>query len=145
MMKYKIGLILLLFLVFVACGKEKNPTSSPASFEYESFHSGCKGTSGTEKLTISSSNDSIQVVHLNAHYNSCAEIKVEVKKTDYGFDLFEKDEGTTCEGTCDSDVTTIIHKLSGGTYLIRVFDTGRNSVGQGYVEVQPRDDGGPQG
>ncbi len=144
-MKYKVGLILFLFLGLVACQKDKNPANSSLTFCFESSHSGCKQTSGTERVTISSSTDTILVVHSNAHYNSCAKIKVEVVKSKYGFDLFEKDEGTTCEGRCDSDVTTIIYNLSAGDYLVRVFDITGSSVGQGNVAIEDTDDGGPQG
>jgi len=144
-MRYKVGLILILFLGLVACGKKSNPTQSNPTIRFESSHSDCKEPSGTERVDISSSTDTIRVAHFNAHYNTCAKIKVDVVKSKYGFDLFEKDEGKSCDGMCYSDVTTIIYDLSAGTYLIRVFDTTGSSVEQGYAIIQPTEDDGPQG
>lgn len=153
-MSYRIGLIALLSICLgiVACGKNYYPTKTPPPFFAESFHSGCKeetgkigkiSTSGT--IVLSSFNDTIRVVHASAHYNCCADIKMEVEKTHYGFDLCEKDEGFNCGCTCDSDITAFIYGLAAGTYLVKVFDLDGNHIDQGYVVVRPKDPTGPNG
>jgi len=154
MMKYKVGLILFLFLVLVACKEKDYSTNSRPTFCFDSFHSDCKDedgfgkiihTAGKGKIIVSSFNDTIRVAHLNAYYDICAQIKMDVEETKYGFDLFEKDEGDTCRSKCYSDVICFIYNLSAGTYLIKVFDTTGNSIDQGYVIVRPKEDEGPRG
>ena len=154
-MKYKVGLLLFLFLGLVACREKDSPTSPPSTFCFDSFHSGCKDedgfgkithTAGKGKINVYSFNDTIRVDHLNAYYDICAQIKVDVEKTKYGFDLFEKDEGDTCRSKCYSDVKCFIYNLSAGTYHIKVYDTSGNSIDQGYyVIVRPQEDEGPRG
>ncbi len=148
------GLVVLsaLLLVHVACGKNYYPTATRPPFFADSYHGECKPETGRTgkllgdgKIILSSFNDTIRVVHVNAHYNCCADIKMEVKKTGYGFDLFEKDEGFECDCTCDSDVTTFIYGLSAGTYLVKVFNLEGNYMDQGYVIVRPKDPDGPSG
>ncbi len=153
MMKYTVGLILLVFLAFVACKKDqKIPTSSSSIFYFESFDSGCTDgfgkivkTSGTGTVVFSSFNDTIRVLHGNAQYNCCAEIQTEVKKTYYGFDLFQKDVGDACRCMCRHDITVFISNVSAGTYLVKVFDIDGNLIDQGYVVVRPTDPSGPRG
>jgi hypothetical protein len=154
MVKHRIGLVfpVLLLLALAACGKNYYPSKPPPPFSAESFHSGCKEEtsrtgkiSGNGSIILSSFNDTIRVVHANAHYNCCADVKMEVEKTDYGFDLCEKDEGFNCGCTCDSDITTFIYGLAGGTYLVKVFDLDGNHIDQGYVVVRPKDPTGPNG
>ncbi len=153
-MKYKVGLILFLFLGLVACREKDYPTNSRPTFCFDSFHSGCKDedgfgkithTAGKGKINVYSFNDTIRVDHLNAYYDICAQIKIDVEKTKYGFDLFEKDEGDTCRSKCYSDVKCFIYNLSAGTYLIKVFDTSGNPIDQGSAIVRPKEDDGPRG
>ena len=153
MVKYRFSLVflVLLLLALAACAKNYYPTKPPPLFSAESFHSGCKeetirtGKISGGSIILSSFNDTIRVVHANAHYNCCADVKMEVEKTDYGFDLCEKDEGFNCGCTCDSDITTFIYGLAGGTYLVKVFDLDGNHIDQGYVIVRPKDPTGPNG
>lgn len=152
-MKYRVGLILLVFLAFVACKKDqKIPTSSSSIFSFESFDSGCTDgfgkivrTSGTGTVVFSSFNDTIRVLHANAQYNCCVEIQAEVKKTYYGFDLFQKYVGDTCRCMCRHDITVFICNVSAGTYLVKLFDISGNLIDQGYVVVRPTDPSGPRG
>lgn len=152
-MKYRVGLILLVLLAFVACKKDqKIPTNSSSIFYFESFDSGCTDgfgkivkTSGTGTVVFSSFNDTIHVLHANAQYNCCAEIQTEVKKTYYGFDLFQKEVGDPCRCMCRHDITVFICNVSDGTYLVKVFDTDGNLIDQGYVVVRPTDPSGPRG
>lgn len=153
-MKYKVGLILFLFLGLVACREKKYPTNSYSTFSFNSIHTDCKDdddfgkitqAAGKGKINVYSFNDTIRVDHLNAYYDICAHIKVDVEKTKYGFDLFEKDEGDTCMSKCYSDVKCFIYNLSAGTYLIKVYDTSGNSIDQGYAIVRPNEDEGPRG
>lgn len=150
--RYKAALILILLCIFSACKQESNPTSSSLGFYAESFHTGCKEGfggrvqgSGGGSVVLSSFNNTIRVLHTNAYYNCCSDIKTDVVKTRLGFDVFEIDQGDSCDCMCYVDITTLICNLSAGTYLIRVFDTSRSLVGHGYLEVQPGDPGGPSG
>jgi hypothetical protein len=152
-MKYRVGLILLVFLAFVACKKDqKIPTSSSSIFYFESFDSGCKDgfgkivkMSGNGTVVFSSFNDTIRVLHANAKYNCCSEIQTEVKKTNYGFDLFQKEVGETCRCMCYHDLTVFICNVSVGTYLVKVFDIKGNLIDQGYVVIRPSESHGPRG
>jgi hypothetical protein len=152
MMRHKVGLILLVLLAFAACKEVKDPTSSPPIFYSESFDSGCKEVfgkmakvQGGGTLIFSSFNDTIRVLHGNAQYNCCAEIETEVKKTHYGFDLFQKDVGDTCRCVCYHDITVFICNVTPGTYLVKVFDTKGNLINQGYVVVHHTEPHGPRG
>jgi hypothetical protein len=151
-LRYNIAILLAVVLGLVCCSKTDYPTQDRPAFLAESFHSGCKAESpefgkllrnGT--IVLSSFDDTIRVVHASASYNCCADIKMEVTKTDYGFAVREKDEGFTCRCTCDFDITCFIYGLSAGTYLIKVFDPEGNLIDQGYVIVRPKDPSGPNG
>ncbi len=152
-LKYLAVLILVALLALSCCKEGKNPTSSSApSFFFESFQSGCKEglgklakASGNGSIVLSSFNDTIRVLHANANYNCCAEIKTEVVETEKGFDLFEKDEGYDCRCMCYLDVTTFIYDVSVGTYYIKVFDISGNLVDCGYVVVRPKEPSGNPG
>jgi hypothetical protein len=149
-MNYKTGLILIVLCLLFACERAKSPTNSPLGFFFESSYTGCKEsfgktvqTSGGGSVILSSFNDTIRVVHANALYNCCAEIKTDVVKTRLGFDVFEIDEGDTCDCMCRIDVTTFICRVPVGTYLIKIRDTKGNLVDRGYVIVRRDDSGGP--
>lgn len=149
-MSYKAGLVLIALSVLFACSQKKNPADSLLDYHFESSQTGCKQVvgkivevSGSASIIFSSFNDAIRIVHANAHYNCCAEIETNVSRTVNGFDVFEIDQGDSCDCMCYVDITTLICNLSAGTYLIRVFDTSRSLVGHGYLEVRPGDPGGP--
>lgn len=144
--------IVVLLLVLSFCGKANYPTKTSPTFLAESIHTGCKDGSerlgrilGGGAIILSSFNDTIRVMHANAHYNCCADIETEVEKTNYGFEVREKDEGFACGCTCDFDVTTFIYGVAAGTYLVRVFDIDGNRLDQGYVIVRPKKPDGPNG
>ena len=94
---------------------------------------------------VSSFSDTIRVIHANVRYNCCADVRMEVKRTSSGFDLYEKDEGFSCDCICDFDVTCFIYGLVDGTYLIKVFDLEGYFFYQGYVTVKSKKPDGPNG
>lgn len=148
--KYKAALILILLCIFSACKEESNPTSSSLGFFFESSHTGCKEGfggrvqgSGGGSVVLSSFNDTIRVLHANAYYNCCSDIKTDVVKTRLGFDVFEIDHGDSCDCMCYLDVTTFICHLSAGTYLIRLLDIRGSLVDRGYVIIRPDDSESP--
>ncbi len=146
-----LSILMLALIAAIICNcKNDYPTQSLPPFSAESIHSECKdGTQRLEKIlgsgsiVLSTFNDTIRVLHANAHYNCCADIKTEVEKTNYGFDVREKDEGFDCRCTCDFDVTTFIYGLTKGTYLVKIYDINGNHLDQGYVIVRPKDPDGP--
>jgi hypothetical protein len=151
-MKNKVIPFLLLFLVWISCGKEEKPTKSNTSFLVSSLNSYCKEglgkinySWGSGKLILSAFNDTIRVFHSNAYYNCCFEVTMEVKKTGLGFDVFEKDYGDTCRCVCNFDIIAYIYNLSAGTYLVRLFDIWGNIFDQGYVVIKEREQEGPGG
>jgi hypothetical protein len=153
-MKYlfRPSILLLLTAGLLVCSRTDHSTNSLPPFSAESFHSICKEesgkigkTTGGGSIILSSFNDTVRVIHANARYNCCADIKMEVKKTSYGFDILEKDEGFSCDCICDFDVTCLIYGLSDGSYLIKVFDVEGNFYYQGYVVVRSKKPDGPNG
>jgi hypothetical protein len=142
----------LLFLVLISCGKEEKPTKSNNSFLVSSLNSHCKeglgkinDSWGNGKLILSAFNDTIRVLHSNAYYNCCSQVKMEVKKTGLGFDVYEKDYGDTCRCMCNFDITAYIYNLKAGTYLIRLYDTWGSVFDQGYVVIREKEQEGPGG
>ena len=145
MMKYKTVAILLLSLFILVCSKTKNPVKNSPSLKFESSQSECKNLNGkigwsakSGTVIFSSHGDTILIVHQDAFYNCCSKIKVNVKGTANGFDLWEYDAGDSCRCMCYFDITTIISDLSQGTYFIRVFDIDSNLVGSGLVDIPPK-------
>jgi hypothetical protein len=147
------GLILIALLTVFGCKGGKNPAGNNfPNFNFESSQSGCREglgrlakASGSGSIVLSSFDDTIRVLHANAYYNCCAQIKTKVVKTEYGFDLFEKDEGHDCRCMCYTDITTFIYDISAGTYSIRLFDVSGNLIGQGNVIVRPKKPNGNPG
>jgi hypothetical protein len=85
--------------------------------------------------------DAVWVMHRNAFENCCSGIMTEVIETPQGFDVFEHDTSTTpCYCLCYFDIVTTIHDVSPGVYLVRVFDTGGNFVGEDAVVVPDEGD-----
>ena len=75
--------------------------------------------------------DTAWVMHKNAFYNCCSIIKTRLERTPEGFDLYEYDTATEwCFCVCYFDLTTTIYGLSPGVYIIRVFDTAGELVGE---------------
>jgi hypothetical protein len=149
-MKRIIGLIFFLAVLLIACGKEKKPTNSSPPFAFSSFHGRCKNslgkiaeTWGNGKLILCSFNDTIRIVHSNAYCYCCSDIKTEVKKTEQGFDAFEKDFGDSCNCMCYFDITSYIYNLNAGAYLIRLFDVTGNLLDQGFVVIREQEHQGP--
>jgi uncharacterized protein (DUF2141 family) len=88
------------------------------------------------------------VMHKNAYENCASVIETRIERTIEGFDLYEHDISTvwaTC--LCYFDITTTIYGLSPGVYIIRVFDTAGNLVGEVELVIPPKTknvDGNPQ-
>jgi len=83
--------------------------------------------------------DTAWVSHKNAYYNCASIIKVEAIRTPDGFDLFEHNEATNwARCMCYFDITTTLYGLSPGVYLIRVFDTAGNLVGEVELVIPPK-------
>jgi hypothetical protein len=144
MKKYKTVTILLLSLFLLVCSKTKNPIKTPpANPKFESSQSECKEGWGKinaetnsqdtleDSIVVWSSGDTACVAHKNAFYNCCSAIVTQVERTPEGFNLYEDDMAIyLCHCMCYFDITTTIYGLSPGTYLIRVFDTGSDLVGE---------------
>ena len=107
--------------------------------------SGKRGKISGGSFILSSFGDTVRVIHANVRDNCCADINMEVKKTGSGFDLFEKDEGFSCDCICDFDVTCLIYGLADGSYLIKVFDVNGSFLYQGFVTVKSEVPEGPNG
>jgi hypothetical protein len=151
-MKCKLIPFFILFLVWISCGKEEKPTKSNASFLVSSIDSHCKeglgkinSSWGNGKLILSAFNDTIRILHSNAYYNCCSDVKMEVRKTDLGFDAYEKDCGDTCRCMCNFDIVAYIYNLKAGTYLVRLYDIWGSVFDQGYVVIREREQEGPGG
>jgi hypothetical protein len=87
------------------------------------------------------SGNTVWVMHKNAFENCCSGIVTEVVQTPQGFDVFEHDTSTNpCYCLCYFDILTTIHDVSPGVYLIRVFDTAGNFVGEDAVVVPDEGD-----
>jgi hypothetical protein len=149
---FRPSILLLLTAGLLVCSKSDRSVNSIPAFLTESFHTGCMEesgkigkTAGGGSIILSSFNDTVKVIHANARYNCCSDIKMEVKKTSYGFDLLEKDKGSSCDCICDFDLTCFIYCLPDGTYLIKVFDVEGNFFYQGYVVVHSQKPDGPNG
>jgi hypothetical protein len=87
------------------------------------------------------SGNTVWVMHKNAFENCCSGIVTEVIQTSQGFDVFEHDTSTNlCYCLCYFDIVTTIHDVPSGVYLIRVFDTAGNFVGEDAVVVPDEGD-----
>ena len=147
--EYKAALILILLCIFSACKEESNPTGSSLGFFFESSNTGCKdgfggriqGSEGS--VVLSSFNDTIRVLHANAYYNCCSDIKTDVVKTRLGYDILEVDHGDSCDCMCYVDITTFICHVPIGTYLIKLLDTSGGLIDRGYVIILLDESGGP--
>lgn len=85
--------------------------------------------------------DTVWVMHKNAFENCCSVILGEAIQTPAGFDVFEHDTATNfCNCMCYFDIVTTIYGVSPGVYLIRVFDTAGNFVGEVEFMIPSRDD-----
>jgi|GEM_PF-1421185 len=83
----------------------------------------------------------VWVMHKNAFENCCSGIVSEVIQTPQGFDVFEYDTSTNlCYCMCYFDVVTTIQDVLPGVYLIRVFDTAGEFVGEEAVVVPDEGD-----
>jgi hypothetical protein len=145
MIKYKAVAILVLSLFILVCSKTKNPVKNPSSVNIETSQSKCKGSfkkagwsTKSDAVIFSSHQDTIFVIHQDALYNCCSKIKVNIKETPNGFDLWEHDVGSSCNCMCNFDITTTISGCSPGTYLIKVFDIDSNLVDSGVVDIPPK-------
>lgn len=84
-----------------------------------------------DSILVWSHGDTAWVMHKNAFYNCCSIIKTRLERTPEGFDLYEYDIATDwCFCVCYFDLTTTIYELSPGGYIIRVFDTAGELVGE---------------
>jgi hypothetical protein len=151
-MKNIVIIFILISFVLISCGREEKPTKSNNSFLVSSLNSHCKeglgkinDSWGNGKLILSAFNDTIRVLHSNAYYNCCSEVKMEANKTGLGFDVYEKDYGDSCKCMCNFDITAYIYNLKAGTYLIRLFDILGDVFDQGYVVIREKEQEGPGG
>jgi hypothetical protein len=114
---------------------------------FESFQSECKSHSfkaGGQALSDTLRDsvlvwfvaDTVWVMHKNAFENCCSIILSQVERTPQGFDLFEYDTATDwCYCICYFDFTTTIYGVPAGVYLIRVFDTVGEFVGEAELVI----------
>ncbi len=143
MNKYKAIGILTLSVVFLFCGKSKNPVGKSTDIQYKTFQSSCKSGSTIEitkkaytgPVSISSHKDTIIVTQYDVLFNCCSRIEVNITRTSNGFDLREKDIGQTCKCNCLFDIQTLICKLEDGSYYIRVYDPNGKCVGSSTVDI----------
>jgi hypothetical protein len=83
--------------------------------------------------------DTAWVTHKNAFYNCCSSIMTKVERTSEGFNLYEYDIAIYgCRCMCYFDIITTIYGVSPGAYLIRVFDTAGNLVGEVELVIPPK-------
>ncbi|MGB7061006.1 MAG: hypothetical protein WBF13_01470 [Candidatus Zixiibacteriota bacterium] len=132
------------------CGE--NLVDGAAKAAFESLQGECKAGSykGPPEPSADTLEDSVLVwfsanavwvMHKNAFENCCSKIMTEVIQTSQGFDVFEHDTSTNlCYCLCYFDIVTTIHDVSPGVYLIRVFDTAGNFVGEDAVVVPDQGD-----
>ncbi|MCJ7577677.1 MAG: hypothetical protein MUO91_04420 [candidate division Zixibacteria bacterium] len=117
----------------------------------ESSQSGCKKGLGKinaqtiptdtpkDSIIVWSHGDTAWVTHKNVFYNCCSIIKTKLERTPEGFNLYEYDIATSwCYCGCYFDLTTTIYGLSPGVYLIRVFDTVGEFVGEVELVIPPK-------
>jgi hypothetical protein len=148
-MKYKLIFFLILVLVWISCGKEEKPTKNNASFLISSLDNHCEeglgkinASGGNGKLNLSAFHDTIRVLHSNAYYNCCSDVKMEAKKTELGFDVYERDYGDTCRCMCYFNIIAYIYNLKAGTYIVRLFDIEGNVLDQGWVTIREEEQEG---
>jgi len=92
-----------------------------------------------DSVLVWSRGDTAWVTHKNAFYNCCSIIKTRLERTPEGFNLYEYDIATIlCNCLCYFDITTTIYGLSPGVYLIRVFDTAGDLVGEVELIIPPK-------
>ncbi|UCB53188.1 MAG: hypothetical protein JSV10_03675 [Candidatus Zixiibacteriota bacterium] len=132
------------------CGE--NSVDKTAQAAFESLQGECKAGlyEGVPESSADTLEDSVLVwfsanavwvMHKNAFENCCSKIVTEVIQTPEGFDIFEHDTSTNpCHCLCYFDIVTTIHDVSPGVYLIRVFDTAGNFVGEDAVVVPDEGD-----
>ena len=83
----------------------------------------------------------VWVMHKNAFENCCSGIVSEVVQTPQGFDIFEHDTSTNlCHCMCYFDILTTIQDVLPGVYLVRVFDSAGEFVGEEAVVVPDEGD-----
>ncbi len=132
------------------CGE--NSVDRVAQAVFESLQGECKADlyQGPPEFSADTLEDSVLVwfsgnavwvMHKNAFENCCSGIVTEVVQTSQGFDVFEHDTSTNpCYCLCYFDIVTTIHDVPSGVYLIRVFDTAGNFVGEDAVVVPDEGD-----
>jgi hypothetical protein len=132
------------------CGEESIGTMAEVAFE--ALQGECKTGlfKGAPEASVDTLADSVLVwysantvwvMHKNAYENCCSAILGEVVQTLEGFDVFEQDTSTNlCYCLCYFDIVTTIEGVSSGVYLIRLFDTDGNFVGEDAVVVPSQGD-----
>ena len=133
-----------------SCGEDS--VDKVAQSAFESLQGECKaglyegppessGDTLEDSVLVWFSANAVWVMHKNAFENCCSGIVTEVIQTPQGFDVFEHDTSTNlCYCLCYFDIVTTIHDVPSGVYLIRVFDTAGNFVGEDAVVVPDEGD-----
>jgi hypothetical protein len=112
------------------------PVGPPA---YGSSQSGCHDNPtypDPDSVIIIVSGNDIIVLHMDAFYNCCYEITVEIVQEGNVFNLYEQESGEPCYCLCYFDITTTIYDLEPGTYTINVYNAEGEYVGGGTVTIQ---------
>ena len=123
----------------------------PAKFStFGSFQSKCKNKlskliadyppidSLRDSITFNLHGDTVEITHQNADYNCCSKLGTNVQPTADGFDIYESDTAKDwCFCICHFDLTTTISGISPGDYIVRVFDTAGDLVGEIAFKFPP--------
>jgi len=115
---------------------EPVPVGTPV---FSTLQSGCHDTPTypePDSIIITVSGNDIIVRHIDAFYNCCFEISVEVVQDGNVFNLYEHTSGEPCYCMCYFDITTTIYDLEPGTYTINVYNAEGEYVGGGTVTVE---------
>lgn len=65
--------------------------------------------------------DTLVIIHQDAYYQCCLEVRMVVHESNYTLDIVEYDVGQPCDCMCTFDLTTHIVGLRPGTYTVQVW------------------------
>ncbi len=146
LLKFAISVVLWLFIILVACEKKPPKPPPPVSFEFafercteEGFMGKIAGDLPTGSVDIYTFKDTIMVIHSQAYYNDCIDIRMKAEKTKDGYEISEVFEGdtATCSSKCDFKITGYLYHLSKGPYKIVVSDAYRSKFEAKWMVVNP--------
>lgn len=91
-----------------------------------------------DSITFNCHGDTVEITHRNAFYNYCSKLGTNVQPTTDGFNIYEYDTAKDwCFCGCHFDLTTTIYGISPGDYIVRVFDTAVELVGEIVFKFPP--------